>query len=139
MLWTPTEDNINRTKSLFDTGVSGQLSVNQNAAADQLRKKKKSPAPQRPLPQKRKISNLPLLTIQQELQEIEIKQKELERTGVSLERSIRNFANTSPKNSAGGSSGQSNSMEEEELVIQLFEVVNEKNILFRRQTELAYM
>lgn len=104
--------------------------------------RKKGPAPPRPVPQKRAIKKLPMRLIQQELQDIEIKQTELERQGVLLETTIRNqtenASNTSVDDDSIPSSGP-NSIEVEDMILQLFELVNEKNELFRRQTELMYM
>lgn len=52
-------------------------------------KRKKGPAPQCPIPQRRRIKPMPLEDIKQELLDIEIKQQELERQGVKLEKDIR--------------------------------------------------
>lgn len=104
--------------------------------------RKKGPAPPRPVPQKRAIKKLPMRIVQQELQDIEIKQTELERQGVLLETSIRNRTESTSNNSEddGTSSGSGpNSIEVEDMILQLFELVNEKNELFRRQTELMYL
>lgn len=105
--------------------------------------RKKGPAPPRPVPQKRAIKKLPMRMVQQELQDIEIKQTELERQGVLLETTIRNQTENTSNNpgdddSLSPSSGP-NSIEVEDMIMQLFELVNEKNELFRRQTELMYM
>lgn len=99
-------------------------------------KRKKGPAPPRPLPQKRQLRKLPLKVIQQELEDIEVKQLELERQGVALEENIR--ALTEPEDGSepvavGGS------IHVEEMILQLFDLVNEKNELLRRQTELMYV
>ena len=72
--------------------------------------------------------------IQQELDDIEIKQVELERQGVNLEQSIRNL--TEPED---GSEPTSEGIHIEEMILQLFDLVNEKNELLRRQTELMYL
>lgn len=92
-------------------------------------KRKKGPAPPRPIPQKRTVQPMPMKEIRQELDDIEIKQQELERQGVKLEQTIREKCE------------QDSSMTPyvEELVLQLFELVNEKNELFRRQAELMYL
>lgn len=92
-------------------------------------KRKKGPAPPRPIPQKRTVRPMPMKEIRQELDDIEIKQQELERQGVKLEQTIREKCE------------QDSSMTPyvEELVLQLFELVNEKNELFRRQAELMYL
>ncbi|XP_063868543.1 LOW QUALITY PROTEIN: MICAL-like protein 1 [Scylla paramamosain] len=109
-------------------------------------KRKKGPAPPRPVPQKRALKKLPMKVIQQELQDIEIKQTELERQGVLLETSIRKrteaSAPSSPQEETPPSSlppSSPNSIEVEDMILQLFELVNEKNELFRRQTELMYL
>ncbi|KAF2357394.1 protein of unknown function DUF3585 [Trinorchestia longiramus] len=166
-------------------------------------RRRKGPAPPRPMPQKRAIKKLPLQQVQQELQDIEVQQMELERQGVLLEKSIR--ARTEEQNSTAAgdekltqivseqdcvdgkpsedpetdsnitcndqvpdivkdtppalrvsspdstpqydneatidydeSSGP-NSLEVEDMILQLFELVNLKNELFRRQTELMYL
>lgn len=52
-------------------------------------KRKKGPAPQCPIPQRRRIKPMPMEDIKQELLDIEIKQQELERQGVNLEKDIR--------------------------------------------------
>jgi hypothetical protein len=72
--------------------------------------------------------------IQQELDDIEIKQVELERQGVSLEENIRNL--TEPED---GSEPTGDGIHIEEMILQLFDLVNEKNELLRRQTELMYL
>lgn len=97
-------------------------------------KRKKGPAPPRPSPQKRQLRKLPLKGIQQELDDIEIKQVELERQGVNLEQNIRNV--TEPED---GSEPVGDGIQIEEMILQLFDLVNEKNELLRRQTELMYI
>lgn len=52
-------------------------------------KRKKGPAPQCPIPQRRRIKPMPMKDIKQELLDIEVKQQELERQGVKLEKDIR--------------------------------------------------
>merc|ERR1711915_2710 len=68
--------------------------------------------------------------------DIEVKQGELERQGVKLEKTIREICD---KNDEEGENRDSLGPEAEDLIIQLFDLVNEKNELFRRQTELIYM
>lgn len=77
---------------------------------------------------------MPLKGIQQELDDIEIKQVELERQGVNLEQNIRDL--TEPED---GSEPTSEGIHIEEMILQLFDLVNEKNELLRRQTELMYL
>uniref|UniRef100_A0A1B6DSR6 BMERB domain-containing protein n=2 Tax=Clastoptera arizonana TaxID=38151 RepID=A0A1B6DSR6_9HEMI len=92
-------------------------------------KRKKGPAPALPIPQRRQVKPMPIKDIRQELDDIEIKQQELERQGVKLEQTIRDKFE------------QETSLTPyvEEMVLQLFELVNEKNDLFRRQAELMYL
>ena len=97
-------------------------------------KRKKGPAPPRPSPQKRKLRKLPLQGIQQELDDIEVKQVELERQGVNLEQNIRSLTEPEDGNEAAG-----DGIHIEEMILQLFDLVNEKNELLRRQTELMYL
>lgn len=91
--------------------------------------KRKKPAPPAPLPQRRIVKPMAIHRIKQELGDIEIKQQELERQGVALEQKIREKFD----------SDVSITPYLEELVLQLFELVNEKNELFRKQAELMYL
>merc|ERR1711956_56449 len=106
-------------------------------------KKKKGPAPARPTPPKRQVKKLPRKAVNMELLDIEVKQLELERQGVDLEKTIREVCEKSDKEreEAGLDNNDRDSLgpEAEDLIIQLFDLVNEKNELFRRQTELIYM
>lgn len=52
-------------------------------------KRKKGPAPSRPIPQKRTIKSLPIGEIRRELDLIEVQQQGLEKQGVKLEQIIR--------------------------------------------------
>lgn len=52
-------------------------------------KRKKGPAPSRPVPQRRTIKSLPIGEIRRELDLIEVQQQGLERQGVKLEQIIR--------------------------------------------------
>ena len=99
-------------------------------------RKKKGPAPPRPIPPRRAVKKLHRKAINQELEDIEVKQSELERQGVRLEKSIRHICD---KEDERGENRDSLGPEAEDLIIQLFDLVNEKNELFRRQTELIYM
>lgn len=99
-------------------------------------RKKKGPAPPRPIPPKRIVTKLHRKAINQELVDIEIKQSEMERQGVKLEKTIREICDKSDED---GENRDSLGPEAEDLIIQLFDLVNEKNELFRRQTELIYM
>jgi len=73
---------------------------------------------------------MPLAKVRRELDDIEIKQQGLERQGVKLEETIRDKFEQE---------GASLTPYVEEMVLQLFELVNEKNELFRRQAELMYL
>jgi hypothetical protein len=100
-------------------------------------RKKKGPAPPRPIPPRRAVRKLHRKVINQELEDIEVKQGELERQGVRLEKTIREICEKS--DAEEGADRDSLGPEAEDLIIQLFDLVNEKNELFRRQTELIYM
>lgn len=106
-------------------------------------KRKKGPAPPRPIPPKRQVKKLPRKAVNTELHDIEVKQQELERQGVDLEKNIREVCERTDaeRAEAGLDNNDRDSLgpEAEDLIIQLFELVNEKNELFRRQTELMYM
>ncbi|XP_065200759.1 MICAL-like protein 1 isoform X1 [Planococcus citri] len=95
-------------------------------------KNKKGPAPARPIPLRRPVKEMPIEDIKIELSDIEVRQQELERQGKQLEQMIHD-QNTSNSDNAEESSSN------EELVLQLFELVNEKNELLRRHSELMYM
>ncbi|XP_034840589.1 MICAL-like protein 1 isoform X1 [Maniola hyperantus] len=93
----------------------------------------KGPAPGLPLPERRAVK-LQLLPeeLQVQLELLETQQLGLERQGVLLEQMIRDKCE--------GDDGPTAPQEEiEDLVIQLCELVNEKNDLFRKQTELMYI
>lgn len=118
-------------------------------------KRRKGPAPALPIPPRKVLQMLPLQEIKHELEIIEVQQQGLEKQGVVLEKMIRDRCedqNGEPLNAAGevssGGAGEStdgssslveNSKEVEYLILQLFELVNEKNELFRRQAELMYL
>lgn len=109
-------------------------------------KRRKGPAPQIPLPQKKVLQMLPLQEIRHELEVIEVQQQGLEKQGVQLEKMIRERCE-GPEEKAALAAGQDiletlptkNTKEVEDLIMQLFELVNEKNELFRRQAELMYL
>ena len=66
-----------------------QLSVGPNKSTYGQWKRKKGPAPPRPVPQRREIKAIPMKDVKRELDDIEVKQQELERQGVTLEKTIR--------------------------------------------------
>ena len=110
-------------------------------------KRRKGPAPALPAysqPQRRILQMLPLQEIRQELEVIEVQQQGLEKQGVMLEKMIRERCEGSADNRTTEELLQTlpstkNPKEVEELILQLFELVNEKNELFRRQAELMYL
>ncbi|RZC41733.1 MICAL-like protein 1, partial [Asbolus verrucosus] len=97
-------------------------------------KRRKGQAPTRPIPQRRAIKSLPMVEVRRELEIIEIQQQGLEKQGVRLEQIIREKCEGPDVNP-----DESLPPEIEEMVLQLFELVNEKNELFRRQAELMYL
>lgn len=116
------------------------------------RKDRPAPIPGFAQPQRRVLQMLPLQDIRQELERVEVQQLGLEKQGVILEKMIRerceneNDNKTADSVSQDGVAGKStgevepkNTKEVEDLIIQLFELVNEKNELFRRQAELMYL
>ncbi|XP_061391881.1 MICAL-like protein 1 [Musca vetustissima] len=123
-----TEDN----DPLFNKSVHGKW------------KRRKGPAPALPIPPRRVLQMLPLQEIKHELDIIEVQQQGLEKQGVILEKMIRDRCegeNGELLNAAGeiATTDGENSKEVEGLILQLFELVNEKNELFRRQAELMYL
>lgn len=110
-------------------------------------KRRKGPAPALPgfaQPQRRIMQMLPLQEIRQELEVIEVQQQGLEKQGVMLEKMIRERCEGSGDNRTTEELLETlptakNPKEVEELILQLFELVNEKNELFRRQAELMYL
>ena len=132
-LSTDSESDICKEKSEKDLcNLNEKCSINKDSHGQW--KRKKGPAPPRPMPQKRQLRKLSVKVIQQELEDIEVKQLELERQGVSLEQSIRSL--TEPED---GRDSSASGIEVEEMILQLFDLVNEKNDLLRRQTELMYI
>ena len=130
--------NINRKNELLSHSASKEVEkIPQDKADEGQWRRKKGPAPPRPLPPKRSVKKLPRKAINQELFDIEVKQVGLEKQGVKLEKSIREICATN--DAVEGADRDSLGPEAEDLIIQLFDLVNEKNELFRRQTELIYM
>ncbi|XP_065155895.1 MICAL-like protein 1 [Atheta coriaria] len=98
-------------------------------------KRKKGQAPGLPIPQKRTIKALPMTELKKELDIIELQLQGLSKQGERLEKIIRDQCE--------GPDADPNAteipIEAEDLILQLFEVVNEKNELCRRQAELMYL
>ncbi|XP_043246931.1 MICAL-like protein 1 isoform X3 [Amphibalanus amphitrite] len=102
-------------------------------------KRRKGPAPLRPKPIKRQVKTLPPKETQTELHDINVRQLELERQGVELEKTIRQLTEQDDKSQKELDSTAPYGLDIEDMILQLFELVNEKNALFRRQAELMYM
>jgi len=139
---TPTQTSITIPEHSTDLSIEAVTSVRlqeeePNKAEEGQWRKKKGPAPPRPIPPKRTVRKLARKAINQELFDIEVKQGGLERQGVKLEKTIREICAAS--DAEEGADRDSLGPEAEDLIIQLFDLVNEKNDLFRRQTELIYM
>merc|ERR1712001_263058 len=84
---TPSSSNIPgavSTTSIVLTPLSPD-----KASTEGQWKKKKGPAPPRPIPPKRQVKKIPRKAVNQELKDIESKQIELEGQGVILEEQIR--------------------------------------------------
>lgn len=107
-------------------------------------KRRKGPAPALPVPPRKVLQMVPLEEIRHELEVIEVQQIGLEKQGVMLEKMIRERCEgTDPQFNEFGQPqlppDTPNTKEVEDLILQLFELVNEKNELFRRQAELMYL
>lgn len=101
-------------------------------------KRRKGPAPALPIPPRKVIQMLPLQEIRHELEIIEVQQQGLEKQGVQLEKMIRDRCE-GPDGKQVHDENEKPSKEVEDLIMQLFDLVNEKNELFRRQAELMYL
>ena len=141
------QDNLNRRSQILEATEPPAITLTplspDKSSMEGKWKKKKGPAPPRPIPPKRQVKKLPRKSVNTELLDIEVKQQELERQGVELEKTIRELCEKSDKERAEAglenNDRDSLGLEAEDLIVQLFELVNEKNELFRRQTELMYM
>lgn len=105
-------------------------------------KRRKGPAPALPtlpMPQKKLLQMLPLQEIRHELEIIDVQQQGLEKQGVILEKMIRERCEGTEEDLLEQLQEKKNTPEVEDLIMQLFELVNEKNELFRRQAELMYL
>ncbi|CAH1793684.1 unnamed protein product [Owenia fusiformis] len=91
----------------------------------EVNRRKKSPAPPRPPPPKREVAaeeKVSIEEIEKELHELDERQTHLENKGRELEDKLR----------------QANQEQEEELMIEWFVLVNEKNDCIRAESELMY-
>lgn len=115
----------------------GSLPTFHNKSTSGQWKRRKGPAPAIPLLQKRNPGPpMPPAVLRRELQMLEAQQRGLEKQGVRLEEIIRERCESKESNE---NVNMEPDPETDELVLQLFELVNEKNELFRRQSELMYM
>ncbi|XP_054731054.1 protein-methionine sulfoxide oxidase mical3a isoform X3 [Anastrepha obliqua] len=147
------QSQISASSGTEDCDIS---STPYNKSAHGKWKRRKGPAPALPIPPRKVLQMLPLQEIRHELEIIEVQQQGLEKQGVILEKMIRdrcegqngellganNSTEDTPdgrKASTSGGENVQNSKEVEDLILQLFELVNEKNELFRRQAELMYL
>lgn len=96
-------------------------------------KRRKGPAPSIPVEVRKSIKAMSPEDIKRELEVIEVQQIGLEKQGVMLEKIIREKCE-----GADADKSQKNSKAVEDLIMQLFDVVNEKNEIFRKQQELMY-
>ncbi|KAK9876878.1 hypothetical protein WA026_015914 [Henosepilachna vigintioctopunctata] len=130
-----TKDEINRNKQTNASlpSTEGPSSLPNKSTYGKW-KRRKGQAPVRPIPQRRTIKNLPLDEIKHELELIEIQQLGLEKQGVMLEKLIRERSEV-----PGVSEDEILAPETQDMLIQLFDLVNEKNDLFRKQAELMYL
>ncbi|XP_049867633.1 MICAL-like protein 1 isoform X1 [Pectinophora gossypiella] len=117
----------------LEKGVDSIGRHNSSNTSDGTLRKAKGPAPGLPLPERREVKmQISPEELQVQLDLLETQQLGLERQGVLIETMIRDKCE--------GDEASSVPQEEvEDLVIQLCELVNEKNDLFRKQTELMYI
>ncbi|XP_017769538.1 PREDICTED: MICAL-like protein 1 isoform X2 [Nicrophorus vespilloides] len=127
------KDERNRTRQSCNSSNQSSFGIPNKSTYGKW-KRKKGQAPTRPIPQKRSIKALPMTEVRRELGIIEVQQQGLEKQGVRLEQIIREKCE-GPNSDADSAV----SIEAEDLILQLFEVVNEKNELCRRQAELMYL
>ncbi|XP_015586205.1 MICAL-like protein 1 isoform X2 [Cephus cinctus] len=132
------KDETNRNRQSLST-LSSEENPNYTGYPDKSAqgkwKRKKGPAPPRPIPHRRKIKVMSMKDVKLELDEIEMQQQGLEKQGVRLEQLIRDKCETGDPQLDDSSLN----IDVEELVLELFALVNEKNELFRRQAELMLL
>lgn len=142
-------ENRNR-QSLVSNSSDGASELDRfyNKSQQGKWKRRKGPAPALPVPPKRVLQMLPIQDIRHELEVIEVQQQGLEKQGVQLEKMIRErtegpesqerLSQLDLDNSTLSATNR-NTKEVEDLIMQLFDLVVEKNELFRRQAELMYL
>lgn len=133
--------NKNRQSQLLNSpsNEANILCGNVNKSSFGKWKRRKGPAPALPIPPRKTLQMLPLDDIRHELEVIEVQQQGLEKQGVMLEKMIRERCEGGENEGKPIDEFKPNSKEVEDLILQLFELVNEKNELFRRQAELMYL
>lgn len=148
-------DNRNRQSLVSNSSDNTDYERFYNKSSHGKWKRRKGPAPSLPVPPKRGIPMLPIEEIRHELEVIEVQQQGLEKQGVQLEKIIREKTEGGDSGiatslsalefsvgDAGGSvlsGSMKNTKEVEDLIMQLLDLVVEKNELFRRQAELMYL
>lgn len=130
----PPPINFDKERKDYENKVKQNLSPPDKSTFGKW-KRKKGAAPGLPIPpQRRRIIALPVGDVNQEVEDLEVQQAELERQGVKVEQAIRRVEEGGePETSSAGEK------DIEEMVLQLFEIVNQKNELFRRQAELMFL
>lgn len=129
----PTPSDSVSTASVGGGSLEKGINISGKSTNSDGGRRTKGPAPGLPLPERREVKlQMSPEELQVQLDLLETQQLGLERQGVLIERMIRDKcegdeADTVPQE------------EVEDLVIQLCELVNEKNDLFRKQTELMYI
>lgn len=132
---SPTNTLLNEKKGKdYENKIRQNLSMPDKSTYGKW-KRKKGQAPGLPIPQRRRITPLPLPDLYRELEDLEIQQRELERQGVSIEQTIRQYESENVNAEVNEEKGK----DVEGLILQLFEIVNQKNELFRKQAELMYL
>lgn len=134
-----TLDNLNLSERQLEKLKDNKEAKNRNRQSleisdDAKMFHKKGPAPLVPIykaPIKYELTNQ---EINHELEVIKVQQNGLEKQGVMLEKMIRNRSETVDE--LDEITKMNNESAVENLIMQLFEIVNEKNELFRRQAEL---
>lgn len=134
--------NKNRQSQILNSPSNAEVDAlygNANKSSYGKWKRRKGPAPALPIPPKKALQMLPLHEIRHELEVIDVQQQGLEKQGIILEKMIRERCEGGENENKPVSEFKPNSKEVEDLILQLFELVNEKNELFRRQAELMYL